>query len=105
MATQGMPELPVWVKEYALEFSNNGHIWADYTEEGHEKVLYMNTRRILSLGHFHDYLRLAMLDCRTTLDTLSSNVFVSLVTYPKWMLSRDSTINFDDLLTIHHKKI
>lgn len=39
VATQGMAEFPIWVTEYTLEFGNNGHIWADYTENGREKVL------------------------------------------------------------------
>ncbi|XP_048589005.1 uncharacterized protein LOC5518116 isoform X2 [Nematostella vectensis] len=38
VATQGMHERPLWVTSYTLEFSNNGRIWADYTESGHLKL-------------------------------------------------------------------
>ncbi|XP_031554877.1 uncharacterized protein LOC116291804 isoform X2 [Actinia tenebrosa] len=51
VATQGMPEFPTWVKEYTLEFSNNGHIWADYTEEGHEKLFDGNTDSTTPVSH------------------------------------------------------
>ncbi|KAK3699402.1 hypothetical protein QZH41_018563 [Actinostola sp. cb2023] len=51
VATQGMAEFPIWVTGYSMEFSNNGHIWADYTEEGHQKTFLGNTDSTTTVSH------------------------------------------------------